>query len=52
MIEIDGKQVFISPAYEWKLPNNCSFYEVYAGDFYNDKTFKATIKNVKITSYE
>ena len=52
-IQIDGEQVFISNNYEWKHPNsNKTEFGVSAGSDYNDRGLKASIKNVKITSYE
>ena len=53
-IQIDGEQIFISDAYEWKHPNSGKTeFKVYAGsDYWNDRGLKASIKNITITSYE
>ena len=52
IIQIDGEQVFISPAYEWEHPeSNGTEWVVDAGWVFNEK-LKASIKNVKITSNE
>ena len=51
IIRIDGEQVFVSDAYQWKHPN-ISEFELHAGNKYNEEGLKASIKNVEITSYE
>ena len=52
-IQIDGEQVFISGSYEWKHPNSeRTELVVNAGRSWGNKGLKASIKNVKITSYE
>ena len=57
IIQIDGEQVFVSDAYNWKFPNINTFgvteFGVAAGSScYNNKKLKAFIKNVKISSHE